>query len=588
MSIIHVLSEEVVNKIAAGEVIERPSSIVKELVENSLDAGANSVEIEVKNGGKSLIRIADNGKGMSASDAELAFKRHATSKIKEASDLETLASLGFRGEALSSIAAVSRVKMQTRLQGESVGTEITIEGGKFTGAKQSPCREGTIVEVRDLFFNTPARRKFLRADSTEMGHIMDTATHFGYSRPSIHLAFRSSGKRIFDLAPGQGLLYRASEMMGKEIAKNLLEIDDQTNGIHIHGIIGKPILHKANRSSELFFVNGRWVKSFSFGYALQAGYHGLLMHGQFPTAVLFVDVDLARVDVNVHPTKQEVRISNEAEIKSFIKKAVTQCLERAGDLSPSLTPAAGSSTARAVFGPPSQTSYAQSRRLDRELPELADAPAFKLVETETALETPIRFRDKLRITKVLGQIHNTFIVAETEEGFMLVDQHAAHERVMFEALLKNFESGEGARQNLLMEEVLELHPRQVEIFKDAIPLLIRIGFQIEPFGVNAFVIRSYPAALDVRDPVSFLKTYIEEREEGKVRTQLENRAEDIVALIACKRRSVKAHDPLMPDAVRALLERLAACDNPFSCPHGRPTLFNQTFSELEKHFKRKK
>ncbi len=600
MGVIQVLPEQLANKIAAGEVIERPSSIVKELIENALDAGATSVEVEINHGGRSLIRVADNGSGMAPDDAELAFRRHATSKIKKDSDLESILSFGFRGEALPSMAAVSRLSLVTRTQDAPAGVSVTIEGGHVSGVKESPCAPGTSIEVRDLFFNTPARRKFLRTDSTELGHVMDVVSHFALANPQLRIKFKSSGKTVLDLLPVPDFKARAEAVLGAETAKHLVYFEEEAAGLKVAGLAGKPFVARANRTGQTFFVNRRWVKSPGLAYAVQAGYHGLLMHGQFPLAVVFITVDPERVDVNVHPTKQEVRISNEAEIKSLLKRAVTQALQKEGDLTPSLKPFR---EAPPVFGSPSssagfpkvenpydafykQTGSPAAVSEGSQPVEENPLPYAKPAEV-VPQELPVSAGHPLGITKILGQIHHTFIAAETEEGFLLMDQHAAHERVMFEVLLKNFKSGRPAKQSLLMDEILELHPRQVELLKSALPVLLKIGFEIEEFGERAFVVRAFPAILEGENPLEFLKTFVEEREDGMMDTRLEQHEETVAALMACKRRSVKAHDVLTMTQMQALIERLGHCENPYSCPHGRPTFFKKTFLELEKQFKRK-
>lgn len=598
MGVIQVLSEQLANKIAAGEVIERPSSIVKELMENALDAGAVSIEVEVNHGGRSLIRVADNGCGMSPEDAELAFKRHATSKIKSDKDLEAILSFGFRGEALPSIAAVSRMSLVTRTAAAKNGVSVVVEGGHLLGVKESPCSPGTVVEVRDLFFNTPARRKFLRTDSTELGHVIDTVSHFALANPSLRLVLKSSGKTVYDLLPVPDAKARAEAVLGLETARHLVPFEESVPGIKISGLAGKPFIAKSNRTGQTFFINRRWVKAAGFSHALHAGYHGLLMHGQFPVAVVFMTLDPDRVDVNVHPTKQEVRISNEAEIKSLLKRAVTQALQKTGDLTPGLKPfreerlsgPASFSPASEPGANPYASFYAKPSAPAMEFSVSAPSEVSREIYRSEPMPEALLpvFQDKpFGITKILGQIHHTFIVAETEEGLLLVDQHAAHERVMFEVLLKNFETGQAAKQALLMDEVLELHPRQVEILKNALPVLTKIGFEIEEFGEKAFVVRSFPAILGQENPLGFLQTFVEEREDGSMDTKLEQHQETIAALMACKRRSVKAHDPLTMIQMQALMERLALCENPFSCPHGRPAFFKKTFGELERQFKRK-
>src|SRR3989338_6840463 len=601
MTIIHILPEHVANKISAGEVVERPASIIKELVENSLDAGAKTIEVSVKHGGKSFIRVSDDGCGMGSEDARLAIQRFATSKISKAEDLAEIGSYGFRGEALPSIAAVSRMKLVTRAKGDSNGTEIVIEGGTIVSETECSCREGTIIEVRDLFYNTPVRRKFMRAESTEMGYMIDAVSYLALANPKVRFSFISGERKVLDLIPVEKSFERASAVFNEEEVKHLIEFDGGTEGIRLSGFVGKPAVARANRQGQIFFVNGRWVKSVAFGFALQEGCHGLLMHGQFAIGVLFLDIDRSRVDVNVHPTKQEVRISADSEIKSFIRKVVTERLQRESDLATLLkmmTPRVpGTGIAPYIYpeflktGGTSTAQIAEHAEVGAGFSARggsADLCGGKpaLTSPEFAVE-PIAIKDKFHITKILGQIHQTYIIAETEEGLIIIDQHAAHERVMFELLFKDMKEGKPKSQGLLMDEILEVRPKQREVLEEAIPFLEKLGFRIDSFGENSFVIRAYPAVLELENPVQFLKQFVEEKEDGQIRTNMDNCQEELVALVACKRRSVKANEALTFEGMRTLLTRLSGCENPFHCPHGRPTFLKYTVNELEKQFKRK-
>lgn len=587
MGIIKVLPESIANKIAAGEVVERPSSIVKELIENALDAGAKMIEVSIRHGGKSFIRVADDGSGMSAEDAELSFQRYATSKITSADDLARVLSYGFRGEALPSIAAVSRVKMFTRTKNKSEGTEIVIEGSQIAAAKPSAGSFGTVMEVKDLFFNTPARRKFVKSDNTEAGHVQDVVANIALARLDVRFVYKSSDKTIFDLLPGQTLKVRAAAVLGVA-SEDLVEIHEESRAVSISGVIGKPSIARANRSSQVFFINQRLIRSTSLSFALQAGYHGLLMHGQYPAAVIFVKCDPERVDVNVHPTKQEVRISNEAEIKVLLKNTIFRRLAEAGDLAPSLqvTQPRLSDSANAEkrklkdFFRPTRSEGGFSESLHE-----TASPSYP-VGTGIALEEPITVRNKLGITKILGQIHGTFILAETEEGMIVIDQHAAHEKVMFESLMKNFNSSSPSVQRLLMDELLKLNPKQYELLKKALPMLNKVGFEIEDFGDHTFAIRALPSIFKNQHAEPVLRAFIEEKEDGKLSTALERQAEEVAALIACKRKSVKGHDAMNLENMKSLVEQWARCDNPFTCPHGRPAFFKFSFADLEKQFKR--
>lgn len=589
MNKIHVLSEIVANKIAAGEVVERPASIVKELVENSLDAGADQIEIVIRHGGKSLIRVADNGSGMSTEDAELALQRHATSKIEKAEDLSHIGSFGFRGEALPSIAAVSRLTMQTRTSETSSGTELVVEGGHLTKEKECPAAVGTVIEVRDLFFNTPARRKFLKQDTTELGHIMDTVTCLALAHLQVRFVLDTGDKKPLDLLPTQDLSARARALFGDDWARQTITIRNEIPHIQLYGLIGKPSLASGNRAQQFIFVNRRWVKAYGLSYGLQAGYHGYLMQHQFPAAVLFLELNPQYVDVNVHPTKQQVRLSHETMIKSLIEKTVAAALKGHGDLAPSMK-----SAETASEGSVASPSFQESRVSFEQLvtPESGTFKVAEAVFEGTGVVTaasfkPLRIGKGPTVTRVLGQIHRTYILAETDEGYMVVDQHAAHERVMFEALLKNFEAERPAIQGLLMEEVLELHPRQVEVLKQHLSFLNKIGFEVEPFGEKAFVIRGLPSVLKDENPVMLIHQFVDEKESGKAQTGLKGYQEDIAAMIACKRKSVKASDALTLSAMQWLLEQLARCENPFHCPHGRPSFIKYSAVDLEKQFKRK-
>ncbi|MCM8794265.1 MAG: DNA mismatch repair endonuclease MutL [Candidatus Omnitrophica bacterium] len=587
MGVIRVLPESVANKIAAGEVIERPASVVKELVENALDAGASLVDITVEMGGRGLIRVSDNGCGMLPEDARTALERHATSKITDLQDLARIGSFGFRGEALPSIAAVSRMRLITRSQSGPGGTELVVEGGALRASQEHPCAVGTTVEARDLFFNTPARRKFLKSDATEEGVLLETVTRLALPALKTRFVLRSNGKVVLDLMPADRLEVRAREIFGEDAARELLELRAEQGAVRINGLISKPILTRANRSGLTFYVNRRWIRSTALSYAVTTGYHGMLMHGRFPVAVLFLDLDPARIDVNVHPTKQEIRISKEAEVVELLKRVVKETLVGSRDLAPPLALISkeggrrvyelrenASAVTEAPAGPPAQETF----RPFSDLP----VPAAVAVP----LSEPVVFSDSLRVTKILGQLHQTFIVAETQEGFLILDQHAAHERILFETLLSHVRAGQAEKQTLLLDEVLELHPKQVDLFKRAVPFLERAGFDIEEFGERTYVIRAYPAVFGEMNPVGVLTTFLEELEDGKVRTVLEGQAEAVAALCACKKGAVKARDPLTPEAMRSLIKRLAACENPFTCPHGRPVFFTQTTQELERQFKR--
>jgi DNA mismatch repair protein MutL len=456
-------------------------------------------------------------------------------------------------------------------------------------AKECPAAAGTIVEIRDLFFNTPARRKFLKQDTTEFGHILDAVTCLALANLHVRFVLSSDGKNVLDLVPTKKLALRAAAILGDDWAKQSISIQGEIPHAKLSGLIGKPSLASGNRAQQFLFINRRWVKAYGLSYGLQAGYHGLLMQHQFPAAILFLDLNPQYVDVNVHPTKQQVRLSHEAIIKAMIEKTVAQALKENGDLVPSFrekTDAPSKSFTGARFQEPSFGFEERMASHDAPL-KVAEAVVADVITRKVDAFAPLEIGKGLRITRVLGQVHRTYILAETEEGYVVVDQHAAHERVMFEVLLKNFESEHPLTQGLLMEEVIELHPRQVETLKKKLSFLIRLGFDIELFGERAFVVRGLPSILKDENPVTIIRQFVDEEEAGKTQTGLKGAHEDIAAMIACKRKSVKAADPLTLPAMEALLGQLARCKNPFNCPHGRPSILKYSLAELEKQFKRK-
>ncbi len=609
MNKIHILSERIANKNAAGEVVERPASIVKELLENSLDAGATSIEVTVHHGGKSLIRISDNGSGMSAADAELAFKRHATSKIKSDEDLTKIESFGFRGEALPSIAAVSRMTLVTRPADSETGTEIWMVGGSLAKASEAVATKGTTVEVRDLFFNTPARRKFLKQDSTEFGHIYEVMVAAALAKPQIHFIFKNQEKTIWDLSAGQDLRERIKAVLGADWGEMLVPIEAEIPHVRVSGFVTKPEFARGNRLAQYIFVNQRWVKSFAVSYGMEAGYHGFLMHGRYPAAVLFVDVHPEYVDVNVHPTKQQVRLSGEASIKSMIQQAVASALQKVPDLRPTLAdpkprtadisfPIIGSKAEirfeNETVPQSRENSPLHETQGEREVSVVPKNPwevllAQNVQPTSKVGESQPVWSSERRpvITKVLGQIHGTFILAETDEGYVVIDQHAAHEKIQYEGLRVSLEKAQPVSQRLLIEEMVDLNPRHFAVYEENAEFLKKIGFDIELFGERTLVVRAIPDAFRNEQAKQVLIAYFEQKETGEPGVRLEHYQADLAAMLACKTRSVKAHDSLTIEEMRKLTDDLMRCDQPFHCPHGRPSMLKYSFAELERQFKRK-
>ncbi|PIQ81638.1 MAG: DNA mismatch repair protein MutL [Candidatus Omnitrophica bacterium CG11_big_fil_rev_8_21_14_0_20_64_10] len=584
------LPESVANKIAAGEVVERPASIVKELIENALDAGARSVRVTVEHGGRGLIRVQDDGCGIPADQLKVAFQRHATSKLTALEELEKIGSFGFRGEALAAIGAVARVRLVSRPARQPEGAGIWVEGGAVKGVEPQAASPGTTVEVRDLFFNTPARRKFLKSEATEQGHLQEMVGRLALLRPEVRFTLTLDGKEALDLPAAGDLADRATRVLGKGTEGQWLPIDASQPGVRLTGLIARPAVSKANRSGQVLFVNRRLVRAPWIQYALQAGVHGRLMEGHYPVALLILEIDGARVDVNVHPTKQEVRVSNQSDVVRMIQDSLRERIAQAGDLAPALSPrgrsvsSGRSYTLRMPPRPVAPVSAGPAPDWAGVMERLS--PETPLAEEGGPLPGPIVIRGGQPITRILGQLHRSYLVAETENGFLLVDQHAAHERVVFEALLKNLKRPDPEKQRLLLDELLELELKEAEPFAAILPTLTAVGFDIDPFGERSYAVRAMPAALGEVNPVALIRTVIEEREEGKLRSAVEERTEVVAALTACKRRSVKAGDSMTLPAAQQLLKQLAGCENPFNCPHGRPTIFTMTLAELERQFKR--
>ncbi|MBI4971970.1 MAG: DNA mismatch repair endonuclease MutL [Candidatus Omnitrophica bacterium] len=586
---IRILPEEVANKIAAGEVVERPASVVKELVENSLDAGASEIEILIKHGGLSLIRVSDNGSGMAPEDARLSVVRYATSKIKSVEDIFKINTFGFRGEALPSIAAVSRFRLITRAKGKPAGIEIEIEGGKIIAEKQAGTREGTVIEIKDLFFNTPARRKFLKTERTEMSNIAEAITMMAMAHPSVRFILSNDDETVLDVAKTKNLRERVRELYDGEYESRLIDISGDLPGVRISGLVGKPELAQSHRRDQIFFVNNRPIKSPALGFALAQAFRGLVMDGRHPVGIVFLDVNPDLVDVNVHPTKREVRLSSERAIQSFMIETIRRHV-LGKDLFPEM-PVKPGTVDRDSWS-------AKEQQQERFCAEDGRKIAQNLFGAEIANNLGVDVADGPRFTdhgsqfdigsvRLLGQMHASFLVGEYAEGLVIIDQHAAHERVQFEAVLNSFEKEHVESQGLLMPVVMKLTAQEEILLKDSLELLKQVGFVIESFGPKTYAIQSVPLFVDQADVESFLKSYLERREHLPDLSVSGERQEEIAALIACKSRSVKAKDRMTHEAMNALVQLLQKTKSPFSCPHGRPTILKITLSDFEKHFKRK-
>jgi DNA mismatch repair protein MutL len=597
MSRIRLLPEILASQVAAGEVIERPASVVKELVENSIDAGARKIEVSIRRGGISLIRVVDDGSGMDRDDALLSLERHATSKIRTANDLAAIATLGFRGEALPSIASVSRFRLTTRERDAVAGTDIIVAGGKIETVRDGGEAPGTQIEVRSIFYNLPARRKFLRSENTESRNLEHQLHLQATGHPEIAFVFVRDERVIFQLPGAPSLLDRIRDLHGKELVDRLLPVEEQENDstIRIRGLIGQAGVSRQTRAQQLVFVNGRAVENAVLTAALREGYHTALMKGQFPVTFLFIDLDPAAVDVNVHPAKREVRFRDPNGVREAVVAAIQRTLESgrrdwqeqfrapvvAGIVDPGLAPARPASL---PIGPgPSIPATAPIPATT--LPSFEAQPNESLV---SRWEPPAAAASTSRSQQfqIIGVLNKLYVLMENQDGLVLVDQHAAHERILFEELRRRMEEQGVPSQRLLLAQTFELAPRDAEWVERNAETLQKMGIGIEPFGSNAFKIDSVPTFLDVADPVTFMRKVIDGLKSASNGSSAMRLGEEMIAKTVC-RHAVKANDPLRYLEVEKLITDLLECDLPYCCPHGRPTMIQISHTELEKKFGRK-
>ena len=673
MGRIHVLSETVANQIAAGEVVERPASVVKEMLENSLDAGATRIKISVEAGGKKLIQITDNGCGMVRDDAMLAFERHATSKIKNAEDLLSVATLGFRGEALPSIASVSRLRLETRAEEEAAGTVVEINGGKIARVEEAGLPLGTSITVRDLFFNVPARKKFLKAESTELSHIASLVTHYALAHPEKHFELHSATNAMLVAPPVAGYSERVYQVFGKETLDQLIpvaarqplehvglpqpppwrrkEVDEDGEEIapkdpgemRVHGFVSKPEIQKLNRNSIFVFVNGRLIRDRLVQHALTEAYRNIIPPTVYPVVLLFLEMPAAEVDVNVHPSKTEVRFRQQSVMHDFVRDSVRAALMKArpvpqfvtemrahatasqaltpGAMTPGMEtwdPASGAGSAagdpepafldakngapgdflnpggfalQAPVPPPisqrfqfeggiaveANAAVSLARGIET-IPDNGCAPALDVGEEEPTLSS-------LGTLRPLGQIRNSFILAVNEDGLWIIDQHVAHERVLFERILKQRAAQKVESQRLLMPIVLELSPAQQAVFSEISDELQHNGFEAEPFGARSVAVKVAPAGVDAAAVEHMLHELLDQFSREEQSLNLEKIRARIAASIACHA-AIKVNMPLEQNKMEWLLAELAKTDHPMSCPHGRPVVLRYSVKDIQKAFKR--
>ncbi|MCC6260512.1 MAG: DNA mismatch repair endonuclease MutL [Anaerolineales bacterium] len=583
---IRLLSSEVSSQIAAGEVVERPASVVKELVENALDAGAKNIFISIADAGKTLIEVADDGHGIPANELELAAARHATSKLVQSEDLFHIQTLGFRGEALASIGSVSQMTITARVESAKEGARIKVEGGISGKVEKVGAPLGATVRVENLFYNVPARLKFLKTDVTEKRAIDALVTRYALAYPQVRFKL-TDGKQITLQTAGDGDRRAIlAALYGVDVAKQMLEVMAQEDyGLSIAGFISPTSLTRSNRKELTFFINGRWVQEISLNSALLQAYHTLLMVGRYPLTVLFLDIPAEDVDVNVHPTKAEVRFKQQDKIFSFVQRSVRKALLAYTPV-PTVSPQ--------LWGTRSQTESAQreigidwSIAHDAELtidnPPLSAEAAQTSSSSVTQQETLPRVG--LPLLRLIGQIGATYLVAEGPDGLYLIDQHAAHERVLFEKLMAQRENKNIPAQALLTPEIVTLPPQSAKALVAQLELLQRFGFEVEEFGGNAFQVRAMPALFSGADPATALRALVEDFEEDE--TPLAAEVEAKIAARVCKRMAVKGGQTLTKEEQSALTRDLEACQAPRTCPHGRPTMIHLSVDSLEKQFGRK-
>jgi DNA mismatch repair protein MutL len=674
MGRIHVLSEAVANKIAAGEVVERPASVVKELLENSLDAGSTRIKIQVEASGKKLIQVTDNGCGMLRDDALLAFERHATSKLKNAEDLLNVATLGFRGEALPSIASVSRLRLETRAAEEDAGTIVEINGGKIFNVEEAGLPAGTAITIRDLFFNTPARKKFLKAESTELSHIASLVTHYALAHPDKHFELHSATNALLVAPPVTGSSERVYQVFGKEVLDQLiplaasqplerlgipqpppwrraaeLEPEEESapksfGDLRAHGFVSKPEIQKLNRNSIYVFVNGRLIRDRLVMHAIIEAYRNIIPPTVYPVVLLFLELPVGEVDVNVHPSKTEVRFRQQSVVHDFVRESVRAALMKARPVPQFTTEISAHPTAGASLGQGGLTPGASSgvpsgvrgvtvdiaawRAVNTppgfalqppELPPetarlgfgndaitveanaavaLAPVPDISIAQSPTKddncappiandedVEASNELAPALASLKPLGQIRESFILAVNGEGLWIIDQHVAHERVLFEKILKQRSAQKVESQRLLMPLVLELTPAQLAVFEEICDELNQNGFEAELFGTRSVAIKVAPAGVDAAQVEHMLHELFEQFAKEEQALNLEKIRARIAASIACHA-AIKVNMPLEQNKMEWLLAELAKTECPMSCPHGRPVVLRYSMKDIQRAFKR--
>lgn len=593
---IQILPEHLCNKIAAGEVVERPASVVKELLENSLDAGAREIRVEVEGGGKRLVRVVDDGTGMGQDDAFLCLERHATSKIRSDDDLFSLRTLGFRGEALPSIAAVSRLTLRSRSAESLEGWEIYAEGGTVKRAGEVGIPVGTTMEVRDLFFNTPARRKFLRRDETEIGHIADIVTRLALAHHEVQFSLVHNGRPLIEAYRQNRLSERVGALLGRPLLGDLIPLErDGGEGLRLHGLVGHPGVSRSTTGAVYTFINGRYIRDRVVQHALLEGYRNLLEKGRYPVVILFLEIDPALVDVNVHPTKHEVRFQDQKLIHDFIVVAVRDILRPSGWLPVREGGAKESLAGPRPLPPPTVgSSPAPLERIQDSLQVYARTPAFTSAAEPRHLPGPFRVsapqqapEDKgfFSSLEILGQYRRSYVLCQDGDDLILIDQHAAHERIGFERLKSQYSQGRVEGQSLLFPAIIQLDFRESAALAGHLDDLARLGFDLEPFGGNAWVLKGVPRILSDGAAERLVRDVAGEVAALGKSGLVEEALDDILILMACHG-MLRANQSLAHPEIEALLRDLDQVDFSAHCPHGRPVMKRMTLGEIERMFKR--
>ncbi|HCN09947.1 MAG TPA: DNA mismatch repair endonuclease MutL [Lentisphaeria bacterium] len=595
MSIIRILPEDVSNRIAAGEVIERPASVVKELVENALDAGTTRLTIQVDRGGRSLVRVIDNGCGMDAEDALMCLEAHATSKIRERTDIGDIRTLGFRGEALPSIASVTRFQLRTRPNDADEGTEVNVTGGVIQNVGPTGCAPGTTVQVRNLFFNLPARKKFLRSIATEESHIQEIVQLLALAHPEVSFDLSFDDRSILSVQGGSDMRTRAAMLLGRETVAGMVPVDHADDHIHVTGFAARPGLTRSTRRDQRTFVNGRPVTADGIHFAIRDAYHSMVMKGRYPPVLLFITLPPDRVDINVHPAKREVRFREHRQVGEVVSAGIRQALRGLSQpeiipspAQPQMMPAAAQVILPSNAPDTADAAETISPSPVPSMPGPSSAPAYPdaLPPPPMPASTSISAADpdELLRLRVIGAITDLYLLAEGSTGLVLIDQHAAHERVMFERILQQAQSKDGTGQGLLIPITIDLSAADANALRENLDAMASLGFAIEDFGGNSFIISAVPAHFPQENVAGMLHDIIDDLRDRPLR---ERRADEgAIAMAACKA-AVKAHDHLEASEIDKLLEELGNTQLPYTCPHGRPTMINISFAELEKRFGRR-